>query len=234
MRLAPGPAVPPLPTTGERHRVGRGATGPDHDHARGTADHAPDEHPGSADRPTGGATLGAGGAAADGTRPLHRLPPARDCCREIEPLEGELGVQPKRGQTLLREAVERQLRHVPASEREPAPLARDLQEEAAAAAKIEHGAGRRRERRERVEQARSLTAAGGAWNASIVAEVVTWGDVTLEARGLGAYITSATATGDWPRIVLGVGIMGAYVVGLNRLVWRPLERLAVTRYSLAA
>jgi NitT/TauT family transport system permease protein len=80
----------------------------------------------------------------------------------------------------------------------------------------------------------ALTAAGGAWNASIIAEVVSWGDVTLQARGLGAYITTATATGDWPRIVLGIGIMSAYVVGLNRLVWRPLERLAVTRYSLAA
>jgi NitT/TauT family transport system permease protein len=79
-----------------------------------------------------------------------------------------------------------------------------------------------------------LTAAGGAWNASIVAEVVTWGHTTLEATGLGAYVTAATATGDWPRIVLGVAVMSAYVVTLNRLVWRRLERLAVTRFSLAA
>jgi NitT/TauT family transport system permease protein len=78
-----------------------------------------------------------------------------------------------------------------------------------------------------------LTAAGGAWNASIVAEVVTWGDTTLEATGLGAYVTAATAAGDWPRIVLGVAVMSAYVVILNRLVWRRLERLAVARYSLA-
>lgn len=80
----------------------------------------------------------------------------------------------------------------------------------------------------------ALTAAGGAWNASIVAEVVTWGDTTLRATGLGAYITAATAVGDWPRIVLGVAVMSAYVVTLNRLVWRRLERVAVTRYSLAA
>jgi NitT/TauT family transport system permease protein len=79
-----------------------------------------------------------------------------------------------------------------------------------------------------------LTAAGGAWNASIVAEVVTWGDTTLEATGLGAYVTTATVAGDWPRIVLGVAVMSTYVVTLNRLVWRRLERLAVARYSLAA
>jgi len=79
----------------------------------------------------------------------------------------------------------------------------------------------------------ALTAAGGAWNASIVAEVVTWGDTTLKATGLGAYITAATTAGDWPRIVLGVAVMSAYVVALNRLVWRRLERLAAARYSLA-
>jgi NitT/TauT family transport system permease protein len=79
-----------------------------------------------------------------------------------------------------------------------------------------------------------LTAAGGAWNASIVAEVVTWGDTTLQATGLGAYVTAATVAGDWPRIVLGVAVMSAYVVTVNRLVWRRLERLAVARYSLAA
>jgi len=80
----------------------------------------------------------------------------------------------------------------------------------------------------------ALTAAGGAWNASIVAEVVTWGDTTLKATGLGAYITAATTAGDWPRIVLGVAAMSAYVVTLNRLVWSRLERLAAARYSLAA
>jgi NitT/TauT family transport system permease protein len=77
-----------------------------------------------------------------------------------------------------------------------------------------------------------LTAAGGAWNASIVAEVVSWGDAKLTATGLGAYITQATTAGDWPRIVLGVAVMSAYVVTLNRLVWRPLERLAESRYTL--
>ncbi len=77
-----------------------------------------------------------------------------------------------------------------------------------------------------------LTAAGGAWNASIVAEVVTWGEARLTATGLGAYITEATAAGDWPRIVAGVTVMSAYVVMLNRLLWRPLSRLAERRYAL--
>jgi NitT/TauT family transport system permease protein len=67
-----------------------------------------------------------------------------------------------------------------------------------------------------------------------VAEVVTWGDTTLEATGLGAYVAAATVVGDWPRIVLGVAVMSAYVVMINRLVWRRLERVAVARYSLAA
>jgi NitT/TauT family transport system permease protein len=80
----------------------------------------------------------------------------------------------------------------------------------------------------------ALTAAGGAWNASIVAEVVTWGNATLTANGLGAYIAAATTAGDWPRIVLGVAVMSAFVVTANRLVWRPLQRLAAARYSLAA
>lgn len=79
-----------------------------------------------------------------------------------------------------------------------------------------------------------LTAAGGAWNASIVAEVVTWRGTSLEATGLGAYVATATVAGDWPRIVLGVGVMSAYVVAMNRTVWRPLQALAAARYSLAA
>jgi NitT/TauT family transport system permease protein len=78
----------------------------------------------------------------------------------------------------------------------------------------------------------AITASGGAWNASIVSELVSWGNTTLKADGLGAYISEATAKGDWPRIVLGVGLMSVFVVGLNRLVWRPLYGLAQTRYRL--
>jgi NitT/TauT family transport system permease protein len=78
----------------------------------------------------------------------------------------------------------------------------------------------------------AITASGGAWNASIVSELVSWGDTTLKANGLGAYISEATAKGDWPRIVLGVGLMSIFVVGLNRFVWRPLYDLAGSKYQL--
>jgi NitT/TauT family transport system permease protein len=77
-----------------------------------------------------------------------------------------------------------------------------------------------------------ITAMGGAWNASIVSEIVHWGPTTLRATGLGAYISEVTAAGDWPRIALGVGMMSLYVVTLNRLVWRRLYELAETRYRL--
>jgi NitT/TauT family transport system permease protein len=78
----------------------------------------------------------------------------------------------------------------------------------------------------------AITASGGAWNASIVSELVSWGNTTLKAYGLGAYISEATAKGDWPRIVLGVGLMSVFVVGVNRLVWRPLYDLAESKYRL--
>jgi len=77
-----------------------------------------------------------------------------------------------------------------------------------------------------------ITAMGGAWNASIVSEIVHWGPTTLRATGLGAYISEATAAGDWPRIALGVGMMSVYVVTLNRVAWRRLYQLAETRYRL--
>ncbi|MFI6865874.1 ABC transporter permease [Nocardia sp. NPDC050406] len=78
----------------------------------------------------------------------------------------------------------------------------------------------------------AITAAGGAWNASIVAEIVEFGDTTLTAKGLGAYIAEATTAGDFPRIFVGVLVMCVYVVGINRLFWRRLYALAERRYSL--
>ncbi|MET8764702.1 ABC transporter permease subunit [Lentzea sp. NPDC004782] len=77
-----------------------------------------------------------------------------------------------------------------------------------------------------------ITAAGGAWNASIVAEVVSYGTTTLTATGLGAYISDATRTGDAARILIGVTVMSLYVVGLNRLFWRRLHALAERRFTL--
>ncbi|MCC3775298.1 ABC transporter permease subunit, partial [Streptomyces sp. UNOB3_S3] len=77
-----------------------------------------------------------------------------------------------------------------------------------------------------------ITASGGAWNASIVSETVTFGGTTLSATGLGAYISRATSEGDYPHLIAGIAVMAVYVVGLNRLLWRRLYRLAETRYSL--
>ena len=77
----------------------------------------------------------------------------------------------------------------------------------------------------------AITAAGGAWNASIVAEVVSWGNTKLHATGLGAYITHYTTLGDFSHIALGIGMMCVLVLIFNRLVWRPLYVLAQTRYS---
>jgi NitT/TauT family transport system permease protein len=77
-----------------------------------------------------------------------------------------------------------------------------------------------------------ITASGGAWNASIVAEIVTYGGTTLTASGLGAFIAEAAETGDFHKILAGVAVMSVYVVALNRLFWHRLYNLAETRYSL--
>ena len=78
-----------------------------------------------------------------------------------------------------------------------------------------------------------LTASGGTWNASIVAEVVSWGHDTLTATGVGSYIAQASVEQDYGKILLGIVVMSFYVVSLNRLVWRRLYRLAESRYRLA-
>jgi NitT/TauT family transport system permease protein len=78
----------------------------------------------------------------------------------------------------------------------------------------------------------AITAAGGAWNASIAAEVVSWGDKKLVATGLGAYITEYTGAGDFMHVALGIGMMCILVLILNRLIWRPLYTLAENRFQL--
>jgi NitT/TauT family transport system permease protein len=78
----------------------------------------------------------------------------------------------------------------------------------------------------------ALTASGGSWNASIVAEVASWGDTKLKAAGLGAFIAEATEAGDYPRVVLGIAVMSIFVVAFNRLLWRPLYRLAERRFRM--
>jgi NitT/TauT family transport system permease protein len=77
-----------------------------------------------------------------------------------------------------------------------------------------------------------VTAAGGAWNASIVAEYVRYRGQTLIAPGLGALITQASESANFPLLAAGVLTMAFALVALNRTVWRRLYRLADERYSL--
>jgi NitT/TauT family transport system permease protein len=78
----------------------------------------------------------------------------------------------------------------------------------------------------------ACTAAGGAWNASIVAEFATWGDTTLKADGLGAFIAEVTKSGDTPLIIASIGVMSLFVVVMNKLVWRRLYGYAERRFRL--
>lgn len=78
-----------------------------------------------------------------------------------------------------------------------------------------------------------VTAAGGAWNASIVAEYVTFKGQTLQAPGLGAQISAAAANADFPRLATAILVMSVLVVAFNRTVWRWCYRLAEERFSLS-
>jgi len=78
-----------------------------------------------------------------------------------------------------------------------------------------------------------VTAAGGAWNASIVAEFVTFKGQTLRAPGLGAEISGAAASADFPHLAAAILVMSVLVVAFNRTVWRWCYRLAEERFSLS-
>jgi NitT/TauT family transport system permease protein len=78
----------------------------------------------------------------------------------------------------------------------------------------------------------AITASGGSWNASIVAEVASWGNEHLQAAGLGAYIAQQTDAGDFHRIVLGIAVMSLFVVVINRIFWRPLYRYAERKFRM--
>ncbi len=79
-----------------------------------------------------------------------------------------------------------------------------------------------------------ITASGGAWNASIVAEYFHFKGQVLSTFGLGAEISSATDAGNFALLLLSTIVMATLVVSVNRLVWRPLYRRAETRYRLEA
>jgi NitT/TauT family transport system permease protein len=78
----------------------------------------------------------------------------------------------------------------------------------------------------------AITASGGAWNASIVSEYVKWGNTTLTANGIGAYIAKTTEAGDYPRIVLGIVVLSLFVTFFNRGLWRPLYQLSERKLRL--
>jgi NitT/TauT family transport system permease protein len=78
----------------------------------------------------------------------------------------------------------------------------------------------------------ALTATGGAWNASIVAEVASWGNDKLVADGLGAYIAQVTEKGDQPAIYFSIMVMAFFVVVINRIFWRRLYDLAERKFKL--
>ena len=78
-----------------------------------------------------------------------------------------------------------------------------------------------------------VTAAGGAWNASIVSEYVSYKAMTLTTFGLGATVSLAAEHADFHTLAAAVLLMSTLVVTFNRLAWKPLFHLASTRYSLA-
>ena len=77
-----------------------------------------------------------------------------------------------------------------------------------------------------------ITASGGAWNASIVAEYVHFQGKTISTTGLGAVISKATDTGNFAVLLGATVVMAAMVVTINRLLWRRLYVLAATRFKL--
>jgi len=77
-----------------------------------------------------------------------------------------------------------------------------------------------------------VTASGGAWNASIVAEYFRFQGKTLTTTGLGAQISSASESGNFDLLLLSTIVMAVLVVCINRLVWRRLYRLGETRFRL--
>jgi len=79
----------------------------------------------------------------------------------------------------------------------------------------------------------AITASGGSWNASIVAEVASWGKETVTAHGLGAYISQSTSVGDFQRTVLGTVVLSLFVVVLNRVFWRPLYARAERKFRIS-
>jgi NitT/TauT family transport system permease protein len=78
-----------------------------------------------------------------------------------------------------------------------------------------------------------VTATGGAWNASIVAEIVTFRGETLRAQGIGSVISEAAFGANFAELAAAILIMSLTVVFINRFVWRRLYTVASTQYNLS-
>ncbi|MGC8720785.1 MAG: ABC transporter permease subunit, partial [Thermodesulforhabdaceae bacterium] len=77
-----------------------------------------------------------------------------------------------------------------------------------------------------------ITASGGAWNATIVSEYVSFGGEILKTPGLGALISQSSASGDFGLLFASTCVMAGVVVGINRLLWKRLFYIAKTKYVL--
>lgn len=77
-----------------------------------------------------------------------------------------------------------------------------------------------------------ITASGGAWNASIVAEHVEFGGQTYKVLGIGSIIAEATGSGDYGLLLAATMAMVITVIIINRLFWRRLYRLAEEKYRM--
>ncbi len=78
----------------------------------------------------------------------------------------------------------------------------------------------------------AITASGGSWNASIAAEIASWGDTQVQAHGIGAYIAQASAASDFHNIILGIAMMSVFVLIINRAFWRPLYYFAERKFRV--
>ncbi len=77
-----------------------------------------------------------------------------------------------------------------------------------------------------------MTAVGAAWNISVVAEVMQWGENTLTVKGLGSYIAKASVQGNFQAVAMGMIAMSSWVLMMNYFIWQPLYQLAQSKYKM--
>ena len=77
-----------------------------------------------------------------------------------------------------------------------------------------------------------ISAAGGAWNSAIAAELITWGGKTMSLNGIGALVSSSTGKNKLPEAALAVTAMCVLVAICVVFIWKPLYTLAETKYKM--